>query len=1007
MTHSAPRLLRRNAALSFLLSLFTYLVAPSTARAQYVTSTGVHCGDEEISFDTLNVPTEGANAARLKELARIFAHAREAWAACDGTADKYPGCAFVSTWIKARVDAGAAVWQQPRYAERIRLRALDANLLRQATRVLAHKGCADFKEGMPQPCIDLVAAEALAAGRTLCSDPEDEMRERVAGQRNPGEKASVLRDAQKKCAGKPDECSKTPELRRKAEAYEFVDAAAKTVLFYDAPAGCLSKADAATDMNEDLVRQLDAMPINRPVPALPDIAPEPPGNAPLPSPIGPRAGPSMKDLYRLSLTAYYNGPAFAALTPTQRQHLTAYGMLTGPERAVQAELRALRKHEHSGSANRDACRDATFYVAPSGALIQREITSNHITVCVDTSSYAIDRPFEVEVTVYPTRGKNSWIGVPAISQAVWPGEPTGLDLAALQNPPNESPPVSVLRITVRGTPRGVSLRALAQRGEEGSAFDKSYESSELRAQARKVLEAKTALEADLAKAAALDTLASALAREKTLDRAADDADQEIKLAEKDTSKAAGASKKTNDAKKALEDFLHRYGRQPANVDNRAAISALLVARGLLGAIPNSTTTDADKMKAIVAELRRYQSALNNAAAELRHKQSDSANLRDQLDRKLTRLCRISKEMIPVIDEDLLNGNEAKGTYVIDYDYVAGFQRATPRDLQDSDRVYLRVRRVPPRAAVAAVVGDLGVVKHDVSLVGISPSDAGNQNGARPGTLSNGHTRSNIDDLKPEQVALQASSTHILVLPSFDGARRYELKVCRISGATQSCEPAKPASEAPSSAQQTASAAPAASTTPPTNPTRGDSAAANSAGVMSHSTVVVHTQRRLGVRAGVGASIVGGDLRSLVDVAESKSMKYVRGSKVTPGLGVPVLLTFYLTARDAIDFPRGRAWAISAGVDMVDAFKARPKFYAGPVLDLWGFGITLMYALEGQNSVDLQEGRYVSATANVPSTMRFYHGGFIGLTTDLDIFQTVFSKYVLGNPKLPAVGTSDK
>jgi hypothetical protein len=966
------------------------LAAPSTASAQFVTSTGVTCGDEVVSFDTLNMPTEGANAARLKEMDKLYTYALAAWSVCGGSTaysaavaaaatppypvaavaivaaapnacggkglgecvvDEYPGCSFVATWLETRT----LLKRWPRtYAMRGPLRALDAELPAQAMRVLAHKTCDDAKAHLPRACVELAVAEASAKGVELCkaSDPQFESARKLVAPDVVFAALDDLETSNKTCERDARACQ--PDEQRKAATFARIIATAKTLAFYEInQPGCPSKTNYANQVTDAIGRRVEDVKFDRPVLTSIPRPPAPQCGMPIPAWIAPAANPK----------------------------LAVYNAVKEEFDAVRSDNRAFDECEEPIST---ACRNSTYYVGPSGALTHQDFKSSRglPTLCIDSSSFAIDRPFEVVISAYPT-GPEPPTRIPTLTRAVWPGEQAELDLDQMF----ENYRMSIVRVTVRGYPRGVSLRALAQRGQDGPRLLTSYESSDLRAEARKVAEARAPLAAEWSEISALDALVTALTTDPayiSAVKAMNDSAVDASATPSDAKKLEDANTKINLAIDAISKFLEQYGKRPENVDKLEVWDAVIQAKKQMPpAVILADTKTVPLMKTAQLKVVGYKPTLDTVVATKRASLSSATTDRDALDHKLTRLCRISKELIPMVDEDVLTAESGPGTYVLDYDYEAGFQRAPARSLKETDRVYVRVRRVQPGGSVAIAIGNKGVVQHAISLVGFTPATPGAVANpavvpqALAGTadpfpaLSSGQ-RSRFNDLDPDQVIVQASSTQILVLPGLEGATRYELTLCALGDKTQSCPP----------------------------PT----ADGGKARIIARNLVVVHSERRLGVRAGLGFTGTFGPVRTLVDKQESTKLKYVRETNVTPDFAVPLLLTYYAIPRDAVDFPRGFSLGFGAGLDMVKTFQAKPKMYGSLVLDWSGFGLTGGFLVEGRDSVDVAAGRYVT---DASTTMRFYPGAFLGLTTDLDIFEAVFSKYINGTKDLPTVGAGGK
>ena len=166
--------------------------------------------------------------------------------------------------------------------------------------------------------------------------------------------------------------------QRNASSYDDASVIAKALNFYvplAAAAECPLRTNSTKEVTEDIARHIDGMLFDRP--AL----------IPLPS----------------SAAAAGNG--------TDRKVYDA----------IEKELDAVRK-------NLTECQKATFYVTPSGTLIHQDLPAcGNPTLCIDTSSFTLDRPFEIEVAAYPAHStQQSSTRIPTIMASAWPGAPTEL-----------------------------------------------------------------------------------------------------------------------------------------------------------------------------------------------------------------------------------------------------------------------------------------------------------------------------------------------------------------------------------------------------------------------------------------------------------------------------------------------------------------------------------------------------------------------------------------------------
>ena len=418
--------------------------SPTPGQTQIVTSTGIICGADEVSFDAISGPTEGANPARLYAMDQNYAYLSEAMTNCDSNA--LPGCAPIHRWLNER--------QRERIGNYGRSYVTSSELI-QARRVAAHAVCQrlDAESAVDHAACNALIKEEAAVGHfatnldllgviraslpTATTEPHNRVALTNQGTKDlieviedlkpvplPKNPAGVsayallvlsrLDLSRRACAPGGGACP--PVQRKAAAAYAAAEKLALVPWFY----AHLPELPVSSSVPASLLKAIDALGAPRPDPVWPPEIEE--LTQVLPSAVGL--------LGSANVTAGSNAFIFSALrTVAAGTQLTfgsqpgvAYslaspvsrgqpGVLTTPfsgptgatdvvDNTVRLDVQALRKvfaqrQDELRRAQFD-CSHARFYVAPSGGFVyQRSQTNNDI--CIDTSSVRTDRPFEVDV----------------------------------------------------------------------------------------------------------------------------------------------------------------------------------------------------------------------------------------------------------------------------------------------------------------------------------------------------------------------------------------------------------------------------------------------------------------------------------------------------------------------------------------------------------------------------------------------------------------------------------
>ena len=677
--------------------------------------------------------------------------------------------------------------------------------------------------------------------------------------------------------------------------------------------------------------------------------------------------------------------------------------------------------------NGKSCINAEFYVSPSGALVHNATRQN--TVCIDSSMYSIDRPFEVEITEYPIGPDVKHAPVYSQMVTAWPGELTPLSKALH---------TAVARITVRGYPSGTSLRTLAFKGTEPLSTAPNV--SDLLREQRSTSAAQEVYDSQVDASAALSRLAIVIGNDKDFTSAVSKMQADIASAAAggDASAFVNARSSTDAASKLARNLVMKFAADASSESAVAASRAVNIVQALLVSVPpvaatppagtpdkNAAAGDSlssgaagmQKLQELAGKIAGFAGAISLKVADSQSQINTLAQGLKDKTKTLERLCRLSTALLPVVDEDVLLDENKRGIFVLDYDFDAGFQRSTPRRLMDTDQIFVRVRHVLPGGAVAVAFDSNGVIQHQVSLIGF-PSSAQAQSNSEAGTT---FARPFTGDDDPDRPLVQARSTQILSLGRLAGAKRYDITVCAqtnsrsgscsndpTAGGVAAPKPA-PANSGSSVDQSKTNSSNTASNqsqptqaTTPNGPTASETwSILNTDRAIARNTIVVHEKRYLGVRAGFGAGVFGGPVRT-VTTTPGTAQFYVRERKWTTDYGLPLLLTWYPCGRDAVDGPPRQSFGVVAGIDILKG-TSTPPVYLGATYDLSGFGITAGFAAERIESVNAANGTYLSSSAEGTKQSEWHPGGFLALTTDLDIFMAVF-RNAFSTAKFPLVNS---
>ncbi len=914
---------RRATRYAVAVALLCIMDGLSAAYGQFMSTRGLQCGDQELTFDQLGSSSETANSARQKELQSIYSYAWAAFERCNdpptaGSID-LPGCASVRTWVNTHRPCDA-----PPMSADCAVDAAKHRLAQDGTKVadLTFK----LKTCMPRgrTCADV--SVALAAAKPEVTKDEQ-----------------VLRAAEQKFIAERDG-DLTQRAQRLGNDLEMV-LNAKRVLAHSL---CSSSRNTSIELKNSCSALVKAELANH-APAVD------------------------ADQFYAPIDIQSRGDRVVSEAVAQRvEDIPFSAELMDLKEGIKANCKAagpLRDESSRIDARVDDCTRATFYINSNGHLVYqpqtRSISSStqvdHVacdsttvqTICVDSADYALDEPMTVEVTQSPVQGLLS-VDVSdsptdaarsSSSLKIWPGERA------------ELPPMlcnAITRISVRGFPRRAVLRVASGGTSAGSG--NSFDPIQLLADSRKIENDRKRTHDEEADAAALDGFVSYLNIHSSF--ATDTSDAMASLADGKKVSAAGL-KKANKVLAEVRDAFDKYQKTDPRPKEMTVATIAFVSQPLRELPPSTTLEDAQKS---MKDLVQLASTVAAKATDLQTDVQKVTDLETAQKVKLGRVCEIAQTLVPFIDEDVLMQPAHVNTYVVDYDFKSGYLGSEITKLADTDNVFVRVHHVRPGYGVSVNLDDAGVVQHSVSLAGFTPPSGNADKTALPKQDTNIRPSSLSED-----PAVQPDTTQILALGRLDGGRRYSLAVCAETEAQTSCDA-------------------------PSGGTAQNKPSANAGRSLGHNTLIVHSKRYLGVRAGFGEAEAFGDFREL-DRDPGSNLQVVRSHDVGWDFALPVLLTLYLppTARDAVTGPPVFSYGVAAGLDVLKIGKT-PRLYFGAVVDVCGFGVTGGITAERISSVDAPEGTSIPLGGGSSSRDGWYPGAFVAVTTDLDIFQAIFNSY---------------
>jgi hypothetical protein len=685
--------------------------------------------------------------------------------------------------------------------------------------------------------------------------------------------------------------------------------------------------------------------------------------------------------------------------------------------AIAAEPRSERA---ALTANFAACPNADVYVTPTHDLVRHsvdEVVGEHFSVCVDTASFAVDQPVQLILST-PGAQQVEWL---------WPGEPTDVHLETSMLSQTQ-----VVHMVIGGYPRRELLRDLARRSGGPLATEDIFELAEENSSDARSAE-QAANTASLNKS--LKSFAGRLLQDNTFELRLACLDELVRV-------QTGAQRRPDASCERVDDdlqleryrFEETFSREspgdtaPENV--RAASSLLLKqvtsdAKSEAPAVLKALKLPEEKevVYATTSRLMKIATQLVGLVDTLNPGEQDGATATPASPKKppiADVLCSLTSSIVPLVSEDILvrGRGEHIDPYVLEYDFGGGFLHATPGLLWEDHPIFVVVRNVAPGWSISVDTGKGTVVQRDLTLVGLT-------NSADPGgEIHTGESRDSFTSILPLSREMQPPSTHILSIGYPSGDVRRDVTVCAskggsgcpvgatsensgaIAGGPKPAQPATPAVPAQTTVvgQADANSASIAATNVPkpaaakgneTDETRATSGPAVRDTqpvwrLLGKNTVVVHRRHYLGVRAGLGAAWSFGGFQTLEN-DPSVGKQVVQHSKTDTDWALPLLLAWYPRGRDATEMPEKFSFGFSGGLDLLK-IGTTPRLYGGVVFDFDGFGITAAMSTERAAYVVGNVNDFYDSSATAPTVNVWRPGVFLGLTTDLDIFEAVYRSY---------------
>lgn len=967
---------------AFVATAMVAVVATATALGQSLHDGRLYCGDRSFDFDQVMPATESIFDLRRRDLDRLRDVVASAQAACAPDTCK-PWCrgyhAALTRWRNVHdqtcPSAGdcVALHRQRVDAERA--------LLHNAQRAAAHRICVGVRGAPDLRCDELIDAEMADAPRVAAEMSRVAAAPIVVPSRTTTPQQAIQMSLVQR--------GWLIELQHPAVRAFFLGRALNQMT---GDAGAPPGGDGGTETQDDAVAAAEEF-------ARCGLG------ADLPSLL--EAGGSLlhRHFYRFAYAA--SEDASAATTAAAREVLARE---SAPASSASEEGQSITAAITRLEGERARCRSADIYVLPNGdvrinAPFQPQDEGARAdasrpqspspppapwsprTLCIDVSEFQYEEALEVGFSTSSEGPSQPQGSAPPDAPRtdtvlVWPGDRVSIRLPDVRGP--------VVRMTVRGLPRGRSLRVLAARGADAQLAPNVRDIDAL-------LQLQQEVDADAGTLrAARDTrrVVALMASLATHLNYSNRVTGEL-AAMRRAANALPASPAPGDlasAKAAIaqsvEGIRSEADRWVMNDHSPAANLAVANLEAKLQDVIGAATR-ADVVGAVTA-LAAWRTA--PSGAQVPSTLGPMEEKERTLQRALAWVCRVARTQHRAVVHDLLLPLGDRAFDVVDYDVEQGYVgshhlnpsprwcETGPRPFLEDVPIYVRVSRVAGNQNVFVLVSGRPVATASNRVIGAG--DAGVPADASV-TTRGGSVEEQIPATAGE-ASYQLPGTRVVLVGTLEPGMRHATTVCLASNA---------------------SLPPAPSGSVPANTPCGAGT------VVGNNDVEVHGYFRLGVLAGLGASLdFSGATPYPVRNSPDSNTWVVAERRPHAQFSVPLLLTWYPWGRDPLS--SRFAFGIGAGLEItapLDRFYPLAlTFAAGPVgLTL---GAVVHFPTDSAAPARVAAGTAIAqpGTASSPPDLAAIFGrdnaptvgGFAAATFDLDLFRRAFN--TLFKDKLPTI-----
>ncbi|WP_438013591.1 hypothetical protein WMF18_21920 [Sorangium sp. So ce315] len=602
------------------------------------------------------------------------------------------------------------------------------------------------------------------------------------------------------------------------------------------------------------------------------------------------------------------------------------------------------------------CASAQFYMDPFGAWHFNETAAAPSTVCVDTTTGALDRPSLVGVIFDRER----------ISVPIFPGERTQITDAAKGN---KLVPVSytrspVFHLELYAEPRGAALRFLAIHTK---TITKEDDSQAFEAQSATFTAAVEGLNSKKRTSSAVNELARRLDGSATLRRSLDELGLLISK-EKDES---AASKKVTEQLTTAQDVVIDITVDAASADAR-------IKNALQEFLPKFMDTSDAGVQLKVGHVRQIWEGIKSLSGALvkyadglaREDQAKIDELTKAIQRRQSALCRLASAPALLSAHDVVLNHHN----VITFDYDRGWRARASRERFDEKwPVIVLLQQVPLLSAVRVELDGRGVTQVTEPVLGV-PRSPSTSAGASSIRLSES-ARAVFDSDVAFTGRAFFPGDRAIALGRLPGGNSYKLAVCESTD--WACSVAAPSTR-----------------------------------LIGEYNVDVAGQRYLGARVGLAMNWgIYDDIEKVpvkdLELPQTSMLRRRPGSQ-NGEFSVPLLLALYPFSLDEGALRLGRrtgeppamTFGLVAGVDVLKVVSDQ-RLILGTSIDVHGFGLTLAGTIQRVSVGQGPDSGFVPSSYSIPRSAEWKPGVMLGISADAAVFTVVFGK--LFSDKLPTIG----